>query len=162
MFIIKAAASLLVLFVSRTFASEYKRYTEEKLAVYEGFLSLLEFIKNELGCRLRSVSEWAAEFENAALERSGFTAELLKTGSLSSAFSASKIPPASAEVKRVLEPYFSSFGRSYKEDEEEKTVRTHSELSVVLKKEREAAEKSIRAMSVLSYAAALGVIVLFI
>ena len=164
MFIVKAAASLLVLFVARTLSAEYKRYAEEKNAVREGFLSLLEFIKNELGCRLRSVAEWAAEFENDALERSGFIAELLKTGSLAAAFSASKskMPPLGAEAKRVLETYFSSFGRSYKEDEEEKTARAKTELANVLKNEREAAEKSVRAMTVLCYAVALGVIILFI
>ena len=62
MIIIKAAAAVLVFFVSGNLAGEYKRYIEKRISALEGFLSLLNFIKGELSCRLRTSAEWAEDF----------------------------------------------------------------------------------------------------
>lgn len=163
-YLIKAALAILILFVSRTLASEYKKYTEKKLALTEGFLSLLSFIKNELSCRARPVPDWAFEFENAALSEVGFTKTLSESESLSFAFS-SCVPCASmlpGEASRLLEGYFSAFGRSYRDEEEASASKTYDELDRILVGARSDLEKSVRAVRVLCYAAALGVIVLFI
>ncbi len=164
MILIKAITALLVLFVAKTLSAEYKKYMEVKNALNDGFVALLEFIRNELSCRLRAVSEWACEFENEALFNAGFISELSETGSLLKAFSSTKarMPMLGGDATRLLEAYFSAFGRSYKEDEEKNAERVYNEMSRIAAKERAESERSVRAVRILCYGAALGIIILFL
>ena len=163
-YLLKAFASLLVLFISLALSSEYKKYTDRKIKICEGFICLLSFIKTELSCRARVVSEWAAEFDNDALSESGFIPELLESGSLYSAFCTvkSKDGLLGNEVTRLLEPYFRSFGKAYVNEEEREACRVFEELSRLLTRERADAQRSVRAVRILSCAVALGVIILFL
>ncbi|MBR2466417.1 MAG: hypothetical protein IKB38_05760 [Clostridia bacterium] len=164
MILIKAITAVLVLFVAKTLSSEYKKYMEAKNAVNDGFVALLDFIRNELSCRLRSVPQWACEFENEALFDAGFISELSETGSLSRAFSNTRqrLPMLGGDAARLLESYFSSFGRSYKDDEEKSAERVYNEMSRIAVKERAESERSVRAVRILCYGAALGIIILFL
>ena len=164
MIIIKAAAAVLVFFVSGNLAGEYKRYIEKRISALEGFLSLLNFIKGELSCRLRTSAEWAEDFSQEALSACGFIAELRKTGNLCSAFTVARgnLPPLGEDATKLLSGYFSSFGKSYREEEYKETCRTFDELSRLLTREKSDSQKSVRAVRVLSYAVAVGVIILFL
>lgn len=164
MYVIKALAAVLVLVVARTLSGEYKKFTESKLRLYDGFVSLLSFIKTELECRSRSVREWAAEFSDEALDGCGFLESLKNDGNLSSAFSAAKkgCSALGEEATKLLCAYFSSFGKSYRAAEEEQTRKTHDELSRILAHERSDSQRSVRAVRVLTYAVAIGVILLFL
>ena len=164
MIIVKAFTAVLVFLVAKTLSSEYKKYMAAKNDINDGFVSLLAFIKNELACRLRSVSEWAREFDNKALLEAGFISELAETGNLSKAFSNAKgrMPMLDGELTRLLETYFSAFGRSYKDDEEKNAERVYDEISRIAAKERAETERSVRAVRILCYGAALGIIILFL
>jgi hypothetical protein len=157
-------AAVLVLICARTVTHEYKKYIEEKLGLIDGFLSLLTFIKGELSCRLRTTGEWSGEFENAALSDIGFIDEFRKTGSLSSAFCATRAaaPSLGEEVTRLLGGYFESFGKSYKEEEEGEACRVFDELTRLSARERSDSQRSMRTVRVLAYAVALGLIILFL
>ena len=82
MYILKALAALLVLAVAKTVSGEYKKFTDRKLRIDEGFVSLLSFIKSELSCRGRTVSEWACDFKNDELSELGFCSSLVKSGKI--------------------------------------------------------------------------------
>lgn len=163
-YVLKAAAAVLVLIVSRSVSAEYKKYAGERIALCEGFVLLLSFIKTELSCRGREVAEWAEEVEIPALAAAGFTEELRKTRNLHAAFSAAeeKMPRLDAESRKILEEYFASFGKSYREEEVARAHRAGDELSAVLTRERENTARSVRAVRILSYAIALGVIILIL
>lgn len=163
-YMIKAAAAVLVLLLIRTVNGEYKRFTERKTALCEGFVRLLEFIRTELSCRGRAVAQWAEEIDEPALAEVGFTDELKRTQSLHAAFCASekRMPMLGVQSKRVLDGYFAAFGRSYRTEEEERARRTGEELTRILERERADAQKSVRAVRTLSYAMALGIIILIL
>lgn len=164
MYGIKAAAAVLVLFTACTVSGEYKKFIEKKLALCEGFLSLLTFIKAELACRGRSVREWAKEFSDTALSDVGFTQALIEKESLDGAFreTKDKMPMLGAETVRLLEGYFSTFGKSYRAEEEGEACRVFEELNRLLAREKSDCGRSVRAVRVLSYAVALGIIILLI
>ncbi len=163
-YILKVLAAFLSLAAARTVSKEYGAYREKKLRLQEGFISLLAFIKNELSCRCRSVSEWAAEFQNEALAEAGFLGELCKTGSLYTAFSKikEKTPTASHDALKLLDSYFEAFGKSYRNEESAEACRVFDELCALTERERGEVSKQVRSVKVISYAASLGVIILFL
>lgn len=164
MSIIKALAAVLVFFTARTLTAEYKRFTEKRLAVLDGFLSLLSFIKNELSCRARPSAEWAGEFVSAALGEIGFTEEFIKTGSLQAAFLHANEGGTALgeESKKLLSSYFSSFGKSYRDEEIKEASRVHEELLRIISREKNDMQRSLRATRILAYATAAGLIILFL
>ncbi len=164
MLLLKASAAVLVLFTSRTLVAEYKKYIEKKLCAMEGFLSLLSFIKNELACRLRTSEEWAREFSSDILTECGFLPELLRTGSTEAAFARAKgeLPMLGEETVKLLSSYFSAFGKSYRDEEQREACRVFDELSRLLARERSDTQRSLKAVRILTYAVALGVIILFL
>ena len=164
MVVIKALAAVLVLFTARTLTAEYKKFTEKRLAVLDGFISLLAFIKNELSCRARTSAEWAGEFASASLNEIGFTDELVRTGSLHSAFLHVNEGGTALgdESRKLLGSYFSSFGKSYREEEIKEASRVHEELLRIVSREKNDIQRSLRATHVLTYATAVGLIILFL
>ena len=164
MIFIKTAAAVLVLYVAVTLSGEYKKYIERRILALEGFLSLLSFIKGELSCRLRTSAEWAQDFHSDVLSDCGFLPELIKTSSLPSAFAAAKknLPPLGEDATKLLVGYFSSFGKSYKDEEYKEACRAFDELSRLLSREKSDSQRSVRAVRVLAYAIAVGVIILFL
>ncbi len=163
-YILKAFAALMVLFVTHIITKGYKGFISKKGEICDGFLSLLAFIKTELSCRGRAVAEWASEFENAALGEIGFIGELTESGNLHKAFLRAKESAAmmSHDMIRVLESYFLSFGNSYRNEEEGEACRVFDELKRISEAEKTEAQKSMRAVKTISYAIALGIIVLFL
>ena len=162
MIVLKVLAALLTLFTARTVVLEYKKYTTRKLLLADGFCDLLSFIKGELSCRLRPVAEWAKEFHNAALSESGFLDELLKRGSLIDAFRLPSHSCLGEEMTRLLSGYFSSFGKTYKDEEEGEACRVFDELMRLSARERADSQRSLKTVRVITYAVALGVIILII
>ncbi len=164
MYLLKAVAAVLALVVARCVSKEYKKFTDRKLRLYEGFISLLSFIKTELSCRARPVSEWASEFSHPTLAECGFVDALSQEGSLISAFNRSKekMPMLGEEASRILLSYFSSFGKSYRKEEEGEACRIYEELSRLLVRERSELLRSVRGVRILSYAVALGIIIMFL
>ena len=164
MVFIKAVAAVLVLFATRTLVTEYKKYEEKKLAALDDFAALFSFIKGELGCRLRTVSEWARDLDCDVLAECGFTDELIKTGSLSSAFSVARahLPALGEEATKLLSQYFMTFGRAYRDEEMKATARASEDLSRIISRERSDTQRSFKAARVLSYAVAVGIIILFL
>jgi len=144
--------------------AEYRKHLERKLALYDGFSSLISFIRSELACRCRSVSEFAEDINIPSLEDSGFSDELRRTGSLDMAFSRMKerVPILGGEVTRLLEGYFESFGKSYREEEEEDAARVFEELTRLYARERADSQRSLRTTRVLVYAVTLGAIILML
>lgn len=164
MALIKALAAVLVFFTARTLSAEYKKFTERRLAVLEGFLSLLSFIKNELSCRARASAEWAAEFNSTSLNEMGFTEEFIKTGSLHTAFLHINEGGTALgeESKKLLGSYFLSFGKSYRDEEIKEASRVHEELLRIMSREKSDMQRSLRATRILAYATAAGLIILFL
>ncbi len=163
-YLLKAAAAALALVCAMCVSREYKRFTDKKFAFYDGFLSLLSYIKNELSCRGRSLAEWASEFENDALYETGFISKLRESGSLHTAFVSvkDKLLGVCDDGIKLLDGYFSSFGKSYKREEEGEACQVFSELSRISETERAAGQKNIKAVRTLSFAVALGLIILLL
>ncbi len=164
MYLLKAAAAVLVLVTATCVSREYKKFEENKLSLYEGLLSLLAFIKTELSCRGRAVTLWAPEFENVALYETGFISALRECGNVHSAFLShkDKFSPLGSENTGLIERYFSSFGKSYRDEEEGEACRVFDAFSAIFEEEKKNSDKSVKVVRTISYAVGLGVIILLL
>lgn len=109
-----AAVALAALIFSR----EFSAYQKRRMGETEGFLSLLTFMRGEINCHLRPVSEWCRDFRDPALERVGFLPALRESCDLSGAYSACERQLSVTDAERkLLSAFTSSFGHGYREDE---------------------------------------------
>ena len=152
----------ILLFTSMLISRELADARRRRLALCEELLRFLSFLRLQIGCFLRPISEIACEFRSSTLSACGF----LKDGGvedLSVAFSSSDAPRiAGKECTRIVESLFTSLGVGYLDNEIGIIDSHRAELTELVEVERTEAARQIRLIRTLTASAAVGLIILII
>lgn len=148
---------LAALGISRALCARFRR----RLCEGEGFCSLLRFMRGELTRYARPVNEWCRTFSDEALEQCGFLPHLRAHGDLAAAYRAASLS-VGEEERKILEPLFSSFGRSYREEEIAALSAAESSLAKLLASRAEETSRTERAIKTVSAAASLTLVLLLL
>lgn len=145
------------------FVKSYISYLKKKQAECEAFLSLVCYMKIQIGCFMRSPKELISGFRCDALEKAGFLTEVENCSDMGEAYRKIRDRLSLSDKESVLlDGLFSSLGEVYYEESVRLLDTAQGELEVIVKSEREAAIKNTRLLSALSTTAALAVIMLII
>lgn len=159
---LKLVGICILLFTSILISRELVAARRRRLAVCEELLRFVCFLRLQIGCYLRPVSEIASQFCSDELEACGFL-PLGDGGRLDQAFSSSCVPRiVGARCAQVAHSLFSSLGSGYLEDEI-KLIDAHcADLKEIIEGERIEASRQARLIRTLTASLSLGLIILII
>ena len=158
---LKLVGICILLFASILISRELISRRKRRLVLCEELLRFVSFLRLQIGCFLRPVSEVVALFRSDEFSACGFFP--LDSGDLGHAFSSSDAPEiVGAECARVACSLFSSLGSGYLDDEVKLIDAHRAQLSELVDKEREETVRQVRLIRTLTAAISLGVIILII
>ena len=144
-------------------ARRYDAYTRRRLAVTESFLRLLRHVRGRIFTFLEPLPRAVRSFSDEMLESVGFLGAVREGACLSDAFSAvAERCSLGAVARELIGSTFASLGRGTREETVAFTDSRISELTELLEQEREELARSVKLTRTLMYAAALGIIILFV
>ena len=152
----------LILFSSLIFCREKSRAAERRVMVLEEIFRLADAMKIEIGCYLRPIGEIVSSFSSPILSECGFVSDFVSLGAYEAYLRLQSQLCFNEEEKNLLGTFFSRLGRGYAEDEIKLIEVFSSQLSAMLKKERENLPRQKKLSATLSCAAALAVIILLV
>ena len=152
----------LILFAAFAFAREKSRAAERKIAVLEEIFRLADTMKLEIGCYLRPIGEIVSSFTSPVLSELGFISDFVSLGAYEAYLRLQSHLTLSEEEKKLLSSFFSRVGKGYADEEIKLIEMFLTQLSLILKKEREKLPKEKKLSATLSCAAALAVIILLV
>ncbi len=159
-FYLTALGSALLLLVAFLVGKGYAGYADEREREYEGFISLLEHLKEQLECYLKGGAAMLEGFFSDRLSALGF---FEGEGDAPSRFERiKKRLTLDIDSRKLLERFFSALGSGYREVESERIDRT---LDALRKKYNTYAcekEKNVKLVRVLLLAGAMGLIIFLI
>ena len=142
---------------------EFSKFQNKRISEYEGFYSLLSYMRGEIGCFLSPVSEWCAHFSDEALERCGFLPALRECEDLYKAFLGSVDKMSlSCETKDDLIRFFTSFGKGYADEVMRLIDSFRQRLGENIDREREEIPRSQKLVRTLCVSFAIGASILLI
>ena len=152
----------LILLSAFVFAREKNRAAERRITVLEEIFRLADAMKLEIGCYLRPIGEIVASFSSPQLSECGFISDFLSLGAYEAYLRLESRLSFGEEEKKLLSAFFARVGKGYAEDEIKLIETFLTQLSLILKKEREKLPKEKKLSATLSCAAALAVIILLV
>ncbi len=155
--ILKYFAFALISLAALLFSSEYRKYSEKRLAEYDEALRIVRRIRGAVSDYLAPPDEWLAGYSsevlNVACDGGGFREQSLKILDVLSLDGVSR---------GALADFFSTAPALSSEELVKGADKLISQLDEQQLKMRAEMPKSIKTVSVISAAAALGIIILFI
>lgn len=140
---------------------EYRRHLRNRVEECESFLSFIEYMQREIGCRLRPARELLREYRDEVLRRVGFLGEDVKDTASAYAACEDKLSVGKAG-RRILGKLFSDLGKSYKEG----TLLALSEAKAALREYteevRESAANDVKLMAALIFGGVAGLLLLIL
>lgn len=139
----------------------YRGYREETIkyivALYEFFMRLLR----EVECYGRSVSDWAGEFTSAPLMECGFLKMVRKGERLQKAFCEARSKmQITKEVEELVTLTLDHYGTRSIETEISELKEAVRRIEEMIKTEKDAKDKSVRAVFAMSLGVAVGLCLL--
>ena len=157
---LKLLGICILLFTSILLSRELVAARRKGLLVCEELLRLVSYLRLQIGCFLRPLSEASAGFDSAVLLESGFL-PLGEGRDVRRAFSESGVAGVvGEECARILDSLFFSLGNGYLDDEV-KLLDTHrAQLCELVEKRRIDTVRQVRLIRTLTASASLGFVIL--
>lgn len=141
-----AALLLLSLYVGASLAAMEKK----RLRQTEGFLLLVRYIREQISCFRRPLSDIYAGFRNEALDSVGFL-PVLANGDFAAALTEARdCLYLEEEELKLLYVFAESVGQSFEEEQRALCAYTERELEKALARRREELPKRVRVLRTLS------------
>lgn len=157
---LKLIGICILLFTSILICRELIAIRQRRLLLCEELLRLVSYLRLQIGCFLRPLSEVVAGFDSEALSECGF----LPPGEgvdLRRALCESEVPGlVGEECARIIDSLLSSLGSGYLDDEVKLLDTYRAQLSEVVEKRRIDTAKEMRLIRTLTATASLGFVIL--
>ena len=158
----KVLGMILIVVSAIVLSLEKNVASERRLFVLEEIYRFIERIRLDVKCYLKPISEIAADFSSDVLSKTGFLSDVGEKGAHAAYRSLSEKICFMPKEKRIMEKFFSALGTGYADEEIKLIEVTLSELSDVLKAQRENLPKEKKLSCTLSCAGAMALIILLI
>ncbi len=157
---LKLLGVCILLFTSILISHELVGARRKSFLLCEELLRLVSYLRLQIGCFLRPLSEAVADFDSQPLAECGFL-PLGEGADLRRAFCESKLPGAvGEECARIVDSLFSSLGNGYLEDEVNLLDTHRAQLGAAVETRRIDMVKETRLIRTLTVTASLGFIIL--
>ena len=154
-----ALVALAAYFLGRS----YEERENARVRALDGFVGLVRHIRTAVATYLEPIPRAVLSFADEELERIGLLPLLRDGGVLSEAYaSVSGRLSLGADAQRLLSGLFERLGRGSRDETVRDMECTLEELSKIAERERAELEKNVRLAKTMLYAAALGIIILFL
>jgi hypothetical protein len=151
------------IFGAGAFVGSYTSYLKRRVAEHEAFLSLVSYMRIQIGCFMRPPLELIRGFESEALEKTGFLEALERSSDMSGAYrEICGTLLIGDKARGVLDGLFSSLGEVYYDESVRLLDNAREELERACESERGSAAKNRRLVSALSVTVTLAIIMLII
>ena len=159
----RAVGACLFLLAALSVIRLYRAYLGTRVKQFEAFCSLIAGLRRHISTRLCSARGYILSLDDATLVGVGFIDAYAELGDLCLSFLRIKDKLSlTEEGLRILEGYFSSFGKGYMDAEIKAADICLEELSEAARKSREDGERALRTVSAFAVAAAAGAAILLI
>ena len=159
----RLCGAVLLVFAALLLSFGYKSFAREGVRQAQAFLELLSGLKRHISLSGAPIDRFVSEGKNRVLSELGFYREYSTRGSLYGAFSAvSSRLAVPKEIKGLLSELFSEMGRGELEAEVRRIEAGEAELKEMISGYKKDAEHSVRIVSVMLVAGALGLFIILV
>ncbi len=159
---LKFTGAVMALFAALFFAREYAAFIKRRTGLCQGFLKMLEHIRFKIDCFLTPEGELLLDFDDPALSECGYLPLAREIGVNSAYAECESSLSLPEKVKSLLSPFFSDFGREYREGTLRQIDSAISQLRSYITQMQQENERSVKLVYTVSAAAALGIVILLI
>lgn len=159
---VKLCGACLMLLLAALLASRGSAALRERVAVLEGFLSLLRYIREKIACFRTPAPDIFESFHCEALSRTGFLTQLRDGGMLFALEHKGDGLYLDGEAMALLSEFAAELGGGYAEEELARCELAISRLSDILASYKESLPKSTKLYRTLMLSGTLAVIIVLL